>query len=186
MKTGPISFVSGKSHLVVLALCGLLLLLHGGSLCAHQAAPPDWSGCDFLVGEWIGEGGGMPGEAAGGFTLAYDLQKTILVRKNFADYPATKERPAFRHDDLMVMYQEAGKIRAVYFDNERHVIHYNVAVAKESSSIVFLSDPDPSAPRFRMTYTRDSDRKVRILFEIAPPGKPEAFSKYIEASARRK
>jgi hypothetical protein len=31
-----------------------------------------------------------------------DLQGEILVRKNRAEYPATKERAEFVHDDLMI------------------------------------------------------------------------------------
>jgi hypothetical protein len=138
------------------------------------------------MGEWVGEGTGMPGEGAGGFSFAYDLQNTVLVRKNFADYPATKDRPAFRHEDLMIVYQEGGKTRATYFDNEQHVINYSVSVSVDSSSIVFVSDASASSPRFRLTNKKSGTDKIAITFEIAPPGKPEAFTRYIEAKARRK
>lgn len=169
------------------ALLIVLTMFHWEPLSAQpQPPPPNWSGFQFLVGEWIGEGTGTPGEATGGFSFGYDLQKTVLVRKNFAEYPATKDRPAFSHNDLMILYQEGGKTRAIYFDNEQHVINYSVTLSKDASSIVFVSDPSPSAPRFRLTNTRDGAEKVKILFEMAPPGKPDAFTKYIEASARRK
>jgi hypothetical protein len=145
-----------------------------------------WDAFRFLMGEWVGEGTGTPGEGAGGFSFTYDLQNTVLVRKNFAEYPATKDRPAFRHEDLMIVYQEGGRIRAAYYDNEQHVINYSVTVAGDSSSIVFVSDPLPSAPRFRLTNTKAGTDKIGITFELAPPGKPEAFTRYIEAKARRK
>jgi hypothetical protein len=138
------------------------------------------------MGEWVGEGTGAPGEGTGGFTFSYDLQNTVLVRKNYANYPATKDRPAFTHDDLMIVYQESGKTRAIYFDNEQHVINYSVTVSSDSGSIVFVSDAVPSTPRFRLTNTKMSTDKMAITFEIAPPGKPEAFTRYIEAVARRK
>lgn len=153
---------------------------------AQQQAPPNWNAFKFLMGEWIGEGTGMPGEGTGGFTFSPDLQNTILVRKNYADYPATKERPAFRHDDLMIVYQDGGKTRATYYDNEQHVINYSVTFSGDSNSVIFVSDPSPSAPRFRLTNKKAGKNKISIVFEIAPPGNPDAFSRYIEASARRK
>jgi hypothetical protein len=156
-------------------------------LSAQQPTPAvNWSAFKFLVGAWVGEGTGAPGEGTGGFTFSYDLQNTVLARKNYADYPATKDRPAFRHDDLMVVYQEGGKTRAIYFDNEQHVINYAVTVSSDSNSVVFVSDAVPSAPRFRLTNTKAGADKITITFEIAPPGKPESFTRYIEASARRK
>jgi hypothetical protein len=154
---------------------------------AQQSTPQiNWDGFKFLMGEWVGEGTGAPGEGTGGFTFSFELQNTILVRKNYANYPATKDRPAFRHDDLMVVYQEMGKTKAVYFDNEQHVINYSVSLSNDSNSVVFVSDAIPSAPRFRLTNTKAGMDKITITFEMAPPGKPESFTRYIEAAARRK
>jgi hypothetical protein len=171
--------VSALFLFVALTLCSTPLF--------SQPAPQPlrWDAFRFLVGDWIGEGTGMPGEGVGGFSFAYDLQNTVLVRKNFAEYPATKDRPAFRHDDLMIVYQEGGKIKATYFDNEQHVINYSVSVSADSGSIVFASDITPSAPRFRLTNSKAGTDKISIRFEIAPPGKPESFSRYIDASAHR-
>jgi hypothetical protein len=148
-------------------------------------APPDLSPFAPLLGEWVGEGAGTPGEAKGGFTFSYDLQKRVIVRRNYAEYPAAKDRPAFRHDDLMIYYSEAtgGPFRADYYDNEGHVIRYAVTVS--GGVVTCVSEPSPSAPRFRFTYTPAGPDVVKIKFEIAPPGKPEAFTPYIEASARR-
>ena len=146
-----------------------------------------WDAWEFLLGEWTGEGGGDPGQGTGWFTFSYDLQKTVLVRKNHVEYPATKDRPAFAHDDLTVVYREGGQqMRAIYFDNEGHVINYAVEFSKDSSSIIFTSDLNPSAPRFRLTYTKVANGTVGTVFEIAPPGKPEAFSLYVKGVARRK
>jgi hypothetical protein len=41
----------------------------------------------------------------------------------------------------------------------------------------------PSAPRYRMTYTSGGPDRVKIKFQIAPPGKD--FAGYIEATVRR-
>ena len=174
-----------------IALCSVFIVLLAcmctGPLSAQQPPPaPNWNAFKFLIGEWVGEGTGAPGEGSGGFSFSFDLQNTVLVRRNFANYPPTKDRPALTHSDLMIVYQETGKTRAVYFDNEQHVINYSVTVAADSSSVVFVSDVVPSAPRFRLTNTKAGTDKITITFEIAPPGKPESFARYIEASARQK
>lgn len=92
-------------------------------LAAPEAGP--WEDLSSLVGEWQGVGTGAPGEATGGFTLSFDLQKRVLVRRSRADYPATPQRPAFSHEDLTIIYREepSGAVRAAYNDNEGHVIH---------------------------------------------------------------
>jgi hypothetical protein len=150
------------------------------------AKDPAWEPFTYLLGEWVGEGTGAPGEASGGSTFRLDLDGRILVRTNWADYPAAKDRPAFSHRDLMLLYREpaGGPFRAVYFDNEGHVIHYGVA--PQGDAIEFLSDPAPAGPRYRMTYRRTGAQALTLKFEIAPPGKPEAFTTYIEAKARKK
>ena len=112
-----------------------------------------------------------------------------MMRKNRADYPATKDRPAFSHEDLMVIYLEpggAGTRRAIYFDNEGHVIEYAAEFSAERKTFTFLSGAVPSSPRYRLTYTKEGTDRVSIKFEIAPPGKPDGFSTYVEAVAHRK
>ncbi len=173
------------------ALGASLLLIALGVPAIRAAEPPappkvSWDSLGFLMGDWIGEGGGGPGQGEGSFSFTPDLQGRILVRKNQAKYPATAERPAFTHDDLMVVYQEAPPaMRADYFDNEGHVIRYTVEVSKDGNSAVFLSEPSSSGPRFRLTYAKTGADTVSIKFEIAVPGKPE-FTPYLQAAARRK
>lgn len=149
-------------------------------------AEDDWGALHYLIGNWVGEGSGGPGVGSGSFSFEPDLKGTILVRKNRAEYPATKDRQAYTHDDLMIIFRDPsdnaeGAMRAIYFDNEGHVIRY--AVAMFGDRIVFTSEPSRTAPQYRFTYTRDGADKVAIKFEIAPPGK--GFSTYIEASAKR-
>jgi hypothetical protein len=169
----------------LLLACIFLLI---ASARAQQSQELNWEPYRFLLGEWIGEGSGTPGEATGGFSFSFDLEKKILVRKNYANYPATKDKPAYSHTDLMVIYQDAANnaTRAIYFDSEGHVINYAVAFSNDNTRLVFTSEPSASAPRFRFTYNTPSDGRLTFEFEIAPPGKPDAFSKYVQGSARRK
>ncbi len=140
-----------------------------------------WAPLEFLMGEWTGEGGGGPGQGKGGFSFLPDQNGAILVRKNRADYPAVKERPAYSHTDLMMIYKEPNEteLRAIYFDTEDHVIHYTVQPSADGNSVQFLSDS------FRLTYRKTGADTVAIRFEIAPPDRPGAFATYIDATAHR-
>ena len=134
----------------------------------------------FLMGEWVGDGAGQPGESTGSFSFALDLDKKIAVRKNHA---ALKNGV---HDDLLIAYPDpAGKgLRAIYFDNEGHVISYAIETIPEG--VWFVSDAAAPGPRFRLTYKKTDSKTISILFEMAPPGKPDAFAAYITAVARKK
>jgi hypothetical protein len=154
-------------------------------MAALLAASGDRDGLRFLEGEWIGEGAGQPGQTSGGgFSFRPELGGKILVRRNRAEYPATAERPAFVHEDLMVVYPDpTGKsARADYWDSEGHVIRYGVT--SDGKSAVFLSEPDEKGMRYRLTYRSTGASRVSIVFELAARG--AEFKPYISASARRK
>ena len=172
-----------KTIRILIFIMGIFLF------CAHakaQQSPskPDWSAFQFLLGEWVGEGSGDPGQGTGIFTFSMDLQDHIILRRNRSDYPATETHPAFSHTDLMIIYQEpAPSARAIYFDNENHTIEYNISV--KGKSVVFTSDSLQGGPRFRLTYTLLSVDSLFLTFEIAPPATPNNFNTYIEGRAHR-
>ena len=88
----------------------------------------DWENWMFLLGEWEGGHEGDPGQGYGRFSFSFELDQNILVRRNRTIFPATKEREGYTHDDLLIIYTEfTGSKRAIYFDNEEHVIHYEVS-----------------------------------------------------------
>lgn len=153
------------------------------SFCAFaiSATAADWGPAQFLVGRWIGEGSGGPGQGTGSFSFTEELQGKTLVRRSFAEYPASPDKPASRHDDLTVIYRQDGQLKAMYFDSEEHTISYTVKAVE--NGVVFATDPAQSGPRFRLTYTNSGKDTVKIKFEVAPPGKE--FTAYIDASARR-
>lgn len=154
-----------------------------------QAAEPDpWAPWRFLIGTWTAEGAGQPGQGTGSFSFEFGLEEKFLVQKSRLDFSATKDRPAFHHNDLMVIFPIPGttRLRAVYTDNEGHVIHYSANFSEDSQSLVFLSDPERASPRYRLSYTKAKDGALEMKFEIAPPDKPNAFSTYLEGVARPK
>lgn len=159
------------------------LFLIASILVPVVATAEDWGPVQFLVGSWTGEGGGEPGKGTGAFSFTPDLDRQILVRKSFAEYPATGGKPAYRHDDLTIVYRDevTHQLRAIYFDNEGHVIHYTVRAIDKG--VVFTSDAERDMARYRLTYTAAGADRLLLKFEIGPPGKD--FATYIEASARR-
>lgn len=164
----------------------LFLIIFSTDTFSQPAQKPNWDGFKFLIGDWVGEGIGAPGEASGTITFYLALDDQILVRKNHTEYPAVNGRPAFTHDDVTIHYHENNSVRAIYFDNEGHTIHYSAAFTPDSSALILISGANQSAPRFRFTYQKMEDEKLKVIFEIAPPGKPEEFTKYVEGIVKKK
>ena len=148
----------------------------------------EWGPLNFLLGDWVGEGSSEAGQGSGFVSFSLDLQNRVIVRKNRAEYPATKDRSRYVHDDLMVIYRdsEKGPFKAIFFDNEGYVINYVIQISADETSIQFLSEASPGSPRYRFTYLKTGPSTLDIKFEIAPPGKPDSFSSFITAKIRRK
>jgi hypothetical protein len=159
------------ASLVVIALTGTARAENPATLASFQ----------FLLGKW--EGVGDQAGATGGFTFAPGVQDRVIVRTNYSNTPASDGKPASRHDDLMVIYVDAGVVKADYFDSESHVIRY-VAEARPGA-VVLVSEITAAEPRYRLTYTRASATMLNGTFEVAPPGKPDSFSPYLSWTARK-
>jgi hypothetical protein len=135
----------------------------------------------FLVGNW--EAVSKPGEPTGSFSFTREVQGQVIVRHNHAAYPAADGRPATTHDDLMVIYQEGTALRADYFDNEGHIIRYTAQA--RAGQVSFISEVIANAPRYRLSYATLPNGNVTGRFDIAPPGKPDAFTQYLVWEAKR-
>ena len=149
-----------------------------------QQGTNNWDKFDYLLGSWKGEGSGTPGQGEGTFSFKMDLDKNILVRKSHSDYPATENKPAAIHDDLMIIYRDAtgAPNKAIYFDNEEHVINYAITFPN-SKEITFTSDKIPNIPTFRLTYRIIDDVTMDTIFEISKDG--EHFVTYIQGKSKR-
>jgi hypothetical protein len=156
-----------------------LFLLSLSSVSAQSNSK--WQQWQWLMGEWKGEGSGQPGKGEGGFSFTTDLNGNILTRKSYAAFPATANKPTFRHDDILTIYNDAEgqPLKAIYFDNEGHTIHYNVTATDKK--IVFVSEKVPNMPVFRLTYTLIDDKTVNVSFEFSKDG--EHFTPYIEGNS---
>lgn len=159
-----------------------------GSAAAQAAAAYDstatmreWGPLAWMIGDWEANGTSA-GVGRGTFSVHPDLDGNILIRKNSA--PMVN---GGIHQDLMILYHTRdGAFRAIYFDNERHVINYAVTpTTAPAVGAVFLSDEAQGMPRFRLTYTMTGANIVKINFELQPPGATE-FKTYLEGGAIRK
>jgi hypothetical protein len=153
----------------------LVFVLSGAVLCPGQPSPlaGPWAKLNFLVGEWQGIGTGAPGEGVGGTSFAFELNMNVLVRKNWATYPPKAgETKGLSHEDLMIVYPAPGGagLKAIYFDNESHVIEYAVSVPAQGDGAVFESDPAKAGPRFKLVYSLPGDGNLNVVFSMAMPG----------------
>ena len=171
-----------------LSTVATVLLLLNLAVAQGPSAKMSLDDLRFLIGEWEGVGEGGPGSGKGVFSFAFDLQNKVIVRKSYAEYPASVSRPAVRHDDLIVIYIDgaSNQIVANYFDSEGQQINYKVLPSTDQQAVTFLSEPSTIQPRYRLSYMKLKDGALSGKFEIAPPGQSEAFKKYLEWIARKK
>jgi hypothetical protein len=137
----------------------------------------------FLLGHWTALD--APDGSSGNFTFAPNLLGRVILRTNFADYPATPNRSSSRHEDLMVIYvNEADQLRADYFDSEGHVIRYT-SITTAANQITFVSERSATGLNYRLAYQLDDTGILHGTFEVAPPHQPDLFNLYLTWSARR-
>jgi hypothetical protein len=81
---------------------------------------------------------------------------------------------------MLYIYQDAPgqPLKAIYFDNEGHVIHYNVSVPI-ANKVEFLSEAGPG-PQFRLTYELIGPLMTG-KFQSRMPGQTE-WKSYLEWS----
>jgi hypothetical protein len=128
-----------------------------------SAQNADWKQLDFLMGKWTAVAGdSLLGGGTGASSFEFDLDRKIIIRRNFASYDS-----GVKHADLMIIYLD-GAMRAIYFDNEGHVIRYNVSVPA-ANRMVLESDGAQAGPKYRFTYWLEG-ALLHAKFEIAPPG----------------
>jgi hypothetical protein len=156
------------------------------TLSAHAQTNPDpFAPIQFLKGTWEAKGAGPGGvSTTGTYTFAPDLKNHILARTGPPNASCTGPSSFdCDHGDMLYVYPEAGTLRAIYFDNEGHVIHYAVTTPTPTS-VVFLSDVGQPGPQFRLTY----ELKSGIMtgrFQMHMPGAPD-WTTYLEWSGAKK
>ena len=165
----------------LLLFFSIVLLLTGSFRAQNKLEVNSLLKLNFLIGEWTGVDE-VNQKSSGGSTFSFNLDSNIIIRNNYADYPAANDRPAISHKDLMVIYKAKDSIMASYYDNEGHIIKYSISV--DSNKAVFTSVPVQGEPQFRLSYVIAGSTTLDCIFEIAPPGK--AFFTYLTGKLKKK
>jgi len=171
---------------VLFALFVLVDLFSSNIAQADQGNP--WLALDFLQGTWAAnaERGSAGAQSSGLYAFEYELKQHVLSRVSKS--PVSCKGPATfdcEHSDLLYIYQDAEgqPLKAIYFDNEGHVIHYNVSTP-DATTVVFLSDASGTGPQFRLMYQR-KNLMMYGKFQMRMPGQEE-WKSYLEWSGARK
>lgn len=169
------------------SIARLLPLFLAIPLCAQNASSGgnQWSALSFLEGTWGAKAAGNGGAAeVGSYTFRLELRDHILARHG--DLGQCKGPSTFDcdHGDLLYIYSDAPTqpLKAIYFDNEGHVIHYDVSTPSPNAA-VFLSESSQPGPQFRLTY----ELKGQIMygkFQMRMPGQQE-WQSYLEWSGEK-
>ena len=166
------------------------LALGAGVLAAQvrsEVPKVSWKPLEFLIGSWEAKtrGGTAGADSSGTYTFRLELREHVLSRHSSAAGCKGPVDFDCEHSDLLYVYPEAGgqSYRAVYFDNEGHVIHYDVSMPSPLTA-VFLSKTSEPGPQFRLTYERQGST-MSGRFEIRMPGQAE-FRPYLEWSGEKK
>jgi len=170
----------------------VIALFCGPVVCAQNAPTPEsalgsWQSLQFLIGTWEAktQGGFAKAEGIGTYMFQLELRNHILARHSSGE--ACKGPADFNcaHSDLLYVYQDAAgqPHKAIYFDNEGHVIHYQVSTPT-ASSVIFLSDPSRPGPQFRLSYALNGSI-LSGKFQMRMPGQTE-FTSYLEWSGAKK
>jgi hypothetical protein len=140
------------------------------------------SALNFLLGDW--DAIELPRGESGAFNFSLAVQDRLIVRTNYAKYPARDGKPATRHDDLMVIFVEGDALRADYFDSEQHVIRYLVQ-PRGPRDVVFVSEAKAGEPRYRLSYTLTATGHLKGTFESAASEAPDDFKSLLVWTARK-
>jgi hypothetical protein len=159
----------------------LLVALPAAAQSAPSSLTGSWKALSFLQGTWEAKAAGGQGvSATGTYTFRSELGDHILARHSTSD-AGCKGPASFDcdHGDLLYVYQDAPgqSLKAIYFDNEGHVIHYNVSTP-DATTAIFLSDGGQPGPQFRLMY----ELKGAVMsgkFQMRMPGQTE-WKSYLE------
>jgi hypothetical protein len=171
----------------MLAVAAILALNMAPIHRALSATGDPWKALNFLQGTWEAraQAGSAAAQVSGSYTFAPELKQHVLARHSV--YGGCNAPEAFNcdHNDIFYVYQEAENqpLKAIYFDNEGHVIHY-VVLTPDPTTAVFISDPTASGPQFRLVYELH-DALMSGKFQMRMPGQAE-WKSYLEWSGARK
>ncbi len=171
--------------IVFKVLATLVLCLPALAQTASSPADP-FASLHFLEGTWEANTGGAQGVTTSGvYSFARELDGHVMARHATND-PGCKAPAAFdcKHGDLLYVYLDAPgqPLRAIYFDNEGHTLHYTVSTPTPSLAM-FVSEPG-YGPQLRLMYELKSG-VMYGKFQVLTPGQTE-WKSYLEWSGAKR
>lgn len=150
-----------------------------------QSVDP-WKALGFLQGTWEAKANGQSGaQAQGTYMFQMELKNHVLARHS--QYAGCRGPADFdcNHGDLLYVYQESPgqPLKALYLDNEGHVIYYSVSTPTATSA-EFVSDPSQSGPQFRLLYELQGSA-MSGKFQMRMAGQSE-WKSYLEWSGSKR
>jgi len=143
---------------------------------------------EYLVGEWaVAYRSGDPGTATGGAEdWRWEAGGAVLSRRAWCEFPDSPTRPAFRHEDLLVIYADSeSDLAGIFWDNEGHVHFYRrVEVLDSGDGVRLVTDPAVPGPRQALEYRFVRPNQTAAIFSLLLPGAPE-FKPYLRWECRR-
>lgn len=150
-----------------------------------QSVPDPFASLSFLLGTWEAKTVNDPAVIANGtYTFRKELNGHILARHTSATGCTGPEDFNCQHGDLLYIYTDAlgQPLRAIYFDNEGHVIHYTVNTPTATTA-EFLSEAGRPGLQFRLLYQL-KDAVMIGKFQIRMPGQQD-WKSYLEWTGSR-
>jgi hypothetical protein len=130
-------------------------------------------GLDFLVGHWTtptqGKVADTGGSSTGEVNFTPEVGGSVLLRKDHVSLYDAAGKPTGAFDIIMMIYPEAGGIRADYADGD-HIIHYTSASVHPGRAVTFVSASSATTPTFKLSYVLSKPNVIDIAFSMAPPG----------------
>jgi len=173
-------------------IVGVLTVLSVGTICVFAQSPPssgdDWfKSLSFLEGEWSAgtqSAAGAP-NVVGSYTFRRELGGHVLARHSSSVSCKGPTDFDCEHRDLLYIFAEGQghELKAIYFDNEGHVIHYSVSTPTPSRAVL-LSDPSVPGPQFRLVYEL-KDKVMSGKFQMHMPASSE-WKSYLEWSGAKR
>ena len=171
--------------ILVVALC--IAGLYPRMATPAESAIDPWKSLQFLMGTWEAhtQGGSAGAASVGTYTFQPELRNHILARHSGGEKCKGPADFDCQHADLLYVFREASgqSYKAIYFDNEGHVIHYDVSVPSPTTAI-FLSEPSQPGPQFRIAYELKG-ATMYGKFQMRAPGQT-GFQTYLEWSGAKK
>jgi|SRR5579863_10070399 len=165
-------------------LIGALLFLTSGLPAQNTSGP--WKPFEFLIGTWEAKTMGGSAEAAGSgdYTFQMELKDHVLARHSTSSGCNGPQDFDCLHGDLLYVYKDAPGLpyKAIYFDNEGHVIRYDVSFPA-TATVVFLSAASQPGPQYRLSYELKG-ATMHGKFQMRMAGATD-FKSYLEWSGKK-